>query len=749
MPALPSFSVPVFAGLQTTAVMSMSQAALHLQPEQVVYIPRIEDRDGVLKLTAIKQDKTEVSGVPLTSAWARSFPLLWSVILGKLPAVDIAFLNRDLPTWYWGTWLEAVAYLRDNLPSVSGATRSILHAEVISGIPVPEVADAVRTLLTTDPNHFSDMVNGDVTPLSKGKVVLSLFWFRVSVYKWVAKQHKKKLSWEPKATEQSGPAGGVGEKVLERAIRDAWPNSSGLLPRDIPASLSSASGQSSAGPSTAGASEDLAAKPSGELSAGIALPSETASKLTMPQILLKVAEASSDVPSEYVKKAVEHLNTLLSPYPATHKLGQQLLRVGDGPSLSTCLTSFSWPSGNDQVRIKCALMSWVRYLNESELIVITDSVKSQTTLAILKQIQGNTDADTKWRSLACQIAVDIAALEEQDIPVFHLESVKDFATLAVAIAEFVGDVRHLSVLKALQTAVSNRCKHGAAPNWTASVLSQLGIHTVPSVSPGPTSLPASQPYPADPASLTAVRMTLSPNADGLPWPAFVSAASAFFQCAVHGPHSPAGLMQRGVSVKFCSLLIPTQAWRQRLGMDGSVVIVMAPHLTASLSACHPDGSPVRPWTPPTQCVCKQWGDSLRPPPSSKRAPDEHRFDERPTKRHRAPSRRPPTDGPPPPYAARSPSPGRLSDARHSSYSDLPPSLQDRRASYRDVDRDLSPRGSPSPPRPAELRPTHRDPRYVPRFGDRDRESSLPAAGSWETSSAYHGSQAVYRGHGNM
>ena len=56
--------------------------------------------------------KQEISGVALTAAWSRSFVLLWSVLVGKLQAIDVGFLKRDLSSWYWASWPEVVEYLR-------------------------------------------------------------------------------------------------------------------------------------------------------------------------------------------------------------------------------------------------------------------------------------------------------------------------------------------------------------------------------------------------------------------------------------------------------------------------------------------------------------------------------------------------------------------------------------------------------------------------------------------------------------
>ena len=75
-------------------------------------------------------------------------------------------------------------------------------------------------MLAADPRNFMDLVNGDIAALSKGKIVLSAFWFKVAVATWAAKQQMKSLSWSLAVIDTWGPLGGICDKVLERAICD-------------------------------------------------------------------------------------------------------------------------------------------------------------------------------------------------------------------------------------------------------------------------------------------------------------------------------------------------------------------------------------------------------------------------------------------------------------------------------------------------------------------------------------------------
>ena len=213
--------------------MALSLLQSRAQPSEALFATRIEDQQGVLKAVVIMVNKQEVSGVPPTAEWSQSFALLWSVLVGKSQAIDIGNLRRDLTTWYWAPWPEVVEYLKRHLNSLPADQLPIVHANVIAHIPIREVSEAVRALVANDPRNFIDLVNGDSAPLSKGKIVLSRFWFKMAVAAWAAKHQKKALSWSLAVTDTWASLGGISDKVLERALRDRWPNVSGAIPRDI------------------------------------------------------------------------------------------------------------------------------------------------------------------------------------------------------------------------------------------------------------------------------------------------------------------------------------------------------------------------------------------------------------------------------------------------------------------------------------------------------------------------------------
>ena len=171
---------------------------------------------------------------------------------------------------------------------------SALHVNVISHIPIKDVSDAVRSLLSADPRSFVDLVNGDSSPLSKGKVVLSGFSLIMAVVALAAKHQGKSLSWSLAATDTWAPLDGISDKVLERALRGYWPNVSGAIPRDI-------SSPRPAGPEQAAHSGSLAVgsqesiNPGGKAHAGPSLTAEDVTDLIMPQLLLKTTKRTKDL----------------------------------------------------------------------------------------------------------------------------------------------------------------------------------------------------------------------------------------------------------------------------------------------------------------------------------------------------------------------------------------------------------------------------------------------------------------------
>ena len=556
--------------------MAMSHLQSRAQPSEALFATRIEDQQGVLKAVIIMVNKQEIPVVPLTAEWSQSFALLWSVLVGKLQAIDVGYLRRDLTTWYWAPTPEVVEYLKQHLGSLPADQLPILHANVIAHIPIREVWEAVRALKAADPRSFIDLVNRDSAPLSKGKIVVSGFWFKMAVASWAAKHQKKALSWSLAVTDTWAPLGGISDKVLEGALRDHCPNVSGAIPRDISSPPSDGSNRSEQASHSSSAPTGSRAPggTDGRVPAGPSLPAEDAANITMPQLLLKATERTRDLPPESIKTAVGQLNTLQAPYPSMHRLGQQLLKLSEGLSLSACLTSYAWPTGGDLPRIKCALVAWGRYIDEAGLITITDAVKSQHLLEILKTICDGADSTTSWRSLACEVAMDLLKLEDDELPLFQLESVKDFPTMALHLSEYVSRIKQLSTLKALRDIVKERCRRLASPDWAAAVLQQMGVSLASA-----SATPATQfrpPPSIGEADLVPVRMALCLAAEGLPWPAFVTAASAFFRCEVHGPHQPAGLATRGMAVKFCFFLLPGNVWRSVSATVPHVQVPMGP-----------------------------------------------------------------------------------------------------------------------------------------------------------------------------
>ena len=305
--------------------------------------------------------------------------------------------------------------------------------------------------------------------------------------------------------------------------------------------------------------------------------------------------------------------------------------------------------------------------------------------------------------------------------------------MALHPSEYVSRIKQLSTLKALRDIVKERCRRLASPDWAAAVLQQMGV-SLASASANPATQFRLPPSIGE-ADLVPVRMALCLAAEGLPWPAFVTAASAFFRCEVHGPQQPAGLATRGMAVKFCFFLLPGNVWRSVSATVPHVQVPMRPSgLLATVTDVNPDGSSIRPWKPPSLCLTRQWADSLKnaQPPRPK---------------SRSESEPPP---PPPGYAPRrTPWPTRSATSRH-----LPPSLRQRHVSIDRASMSLTGR-SPSPT-PSDNRAPHRsgdEGRSVPRYYRYDRGADAASFtvpwDEYEVSYSQHDSQGGYRGPGGM
>ena len=246
--------------------------------------------------------------------------------------------------------------------------------------------------------------------------------------------------------------------------------------------------------------------------------------------------------------------------------------------------------------------------------------------------------------------MDLLQLNDDELPLFQLEAVKDFPSMALHLSEYVSRIKQLSTLKAVRDIVRERCRRLASPNWAAAVLQQMGVPLAPT---GPAlGAPFQFTPPPGVLDLVPVRMNLSPVAEGLLWPAYVAAVSTYFRCEVHGPHLPSGLATKGTAVKSCFLLLPASVWRSVSASLPPPQIPMGPSgLMATITDTHPDGSSIKPWTPPGLCLTRQWADSLRNTQSSRAKHEPTSHSEPPHKRQRSTrSEYRECDAPPPPPA---------------------------------------------------------------------------------------------------
>ena len=100
-----------------------------LTPEEVSAVTRIEDEDGELKLVVLR-DRLELSGVPCTPAFLKCFGLFYSVLSGRLPAIDLVLLRRGHPGFLWMSWPDLLAEIGSILQNASKEDFLLLVAEV-------------------------------------------------------------------------------------------------------------------------------------------------------------------------------------------------------------------------------------------------------------------------------------------------------------------------------------------------------------------------------------------------------------------------------------------------------------------------------------------------------------------------------------------------------------------------------------------------------------------------------------------
>ena len=92
--------------------------------------------------------------VVLLKTWVRSFALLFSVLVERLPDLDSTLLDREYKACSWLTQKQVVARVQEVLRTSTEPVVNVLHAEVLSRILLPKSPEAAHSLLTAHPRHF-------------------------------------------------------------------------------------------------------------------------------------------------------------------------------------------------------------------------------------------------------------------------------------------------------------------------------------------------------------------------------------------------------------------------------------------------------------------------------------------------------------------------------------------------------------------------------------------------------------------
>ena len=200
----------------------MEEERQKLKPEDVSFVTRVADDSGVLKRVIFK-GKLEISAVVCTLDHVQSFGMWYSLLVGKLPALDVALLARDLPQYLWLPWGRVLEVMRLRLDNISVDDLNLVNVEILGFIPHLHTAEEVRKLLLEDPFHLLDILNDDRVPLSGGKVVLGSLWVYYGVYRWVSVQQGKQPLWNGTVNKDSclPEPSPFTAKALERNFGDA------------------------------------------------------------------------------------------------------------------------------------------------------------------------------------------------------------------------------------------------------------------------------------------------------------------------------------------------------------------------------------------------------------------------------------------------------------------------------------------------------------------------------------------------
>ena len=98
-------------------------------PEEITMVTRVEDDNGNLKVTILR-DRLEITGALMTEGVLHSFGLYYSVLSGRLSAIDVSLLRRNYPLLFWASWGEVASVVSTHLQECTREGFHLFVAEI-------------------------------------------------------------------------------------------------------------------------------------------------------------------------------------------------------------------------------------------------------------------------------------------------------------------------------------------------------------------------------------------------------------------------------------------------------------------------------------------------------------------------------------------------------------------------------------------------------------------------------------------
>ena len=125
-----------------------------------------------------------------------------SVLLGRIPEIDLPLLVRDQPGLSWLGWVDVTDYIRGFLQTASSEDVSIFIAECLGAIAHSAVkAEVSKVVAQYGSEGFLSLLNQEQTAVAASKVVTSKLALMFVVAHRVALRAGKAPSWVPVFTD--------------------------------------------------------------------------------------------------------------------------------------------------------------------------------------------------------------------------------------------------------------------------------------------------------------------------------------------------------------------------------------------------------------------------------------------------------------------------------------------------------------------------------------------------------------------